>query len=232
MNSNLSQREKECFRLLSLIPRDKDYVVIGGYSVSSYGFPRFSVDLDIVIPDGEVSFFKKIITGEGFVLDKQKNDLDYGGKFERYVKDLLSIDFLINAVQSRQTGYSYSFSYLFDNSEVRDISGWDPTLKVKIRVPHKEMIIALKIHSMRSADKRDIIMLCYEKPDQKKIKDHLENCPKQKIKDNIVELKDVINNQNLKDSLKGVFSINDQIFNKSIQNCLSMLEYLLKNLDF
>ncbi len=104
------------------------------------------------------------------------------------------------------------FSYIFKNSEIREVSGWSPSFKSRIRVPHKEMLITLKVHSMRMADKRDIIMLCYEKPYVEKIIDHLKNCPKVKIIANIDELLSVITVQNLKDSLKGVYSINDKIY--------------------
>ena len=58
---DLSIREKECFDFLKFLKKEMDYVVIGGYAVSSFGFPRFSVDLDIVIPEDEVSFFQKLI---------------------------------------------------------------------------------------------------------------------------------------------------------------------------
>jgi len=228
MKQNLADREKECFNFLNLLPRDRKYVVVGGYAVSSYGFSRFSVDLDIVIPVEELPFFKKLIDKTGFVLYKQKVDLGYDGRFERYNKGLVSIDLLINAIHSRQTEYFYPFDYVFKNSVIREVGGWDPTVKAKIRVPMKEMLIALKIHSMRSADKRDIIMLCYKKPEELEVRRHLENCPETKIQGNINELLSVLDNQHFKDSLKGVFSISDAVFEKSIENCHSLLQSLKK----
>ncbi len=224
MINNFYNREKECFDFLKLLNKETDYVVIGGYAVSSYGFPRFSVDLDIVILEKEESRYQKLIIDNGYVLCTEKNDLSYSGKFKRYEKGLVSIDLLINSVQSRQTGYSYPFHYIFKNSKMKEVNGWNPSLKAKIRVPDKEMLIVLKIHSMRMADKRDIIMLCFEKPDNYKIIDHLKNCPKEKINKNIDELFIDIKKQSFKDSLKGVYSINDNIYNRVIQNCLSALQ--------
>jgi hypothetical protein len=209
-----------------------DYVVIGGYAVSSFGFPRFSVDLDIVIPEKEVPFFQKLIKEMGFTFDKEKPDLNYNGKFERYSKGLVSIDLLINSVQSRQTGFCYTFSYIIKNSEMRETSGWDPLSKARVRVPQKEMLIALKIHSMRLADKRDIIMLCYLKPDVEKIVSHLKNCPIEKIISNINELLGLIKNKNFKDSFKGVYSINDKIYERSIENCINTFEKVKEKLLF
>lgn len=230
MINNFYNREKECFDFLKLLNKETDYVVIGGYAISSYGFPRFSVDLDIVILEKEESRYHKLIIDAGYVLCTEKNDLSYSGKFKRYVKGLVSIDLLINSVQSRQTGYSYPFHYIFKNSKMNEVNGWNPSLKAKIRVPDKEMLIALKIHSMRMADKRDIIMLCFEKPDSYKIINHLKNCPKEKINKNIDELLSVIQNQNLRNSLKGVYSVNDKIYNRSVENCINTFQNVKEKL--
>ena len=231
MKIDFSEREAECFHFLNLLSQQKNYAVIGGYAVSSFGFPRFSVDLDIVIPEGETAPIKRLISEVGFVLSKEKQDLAYSGSFERYKKGLVSIDLLINAVQSRQTNYSYPYSYIFKNSMMRQVSGWDPFSKARVRVATKEMLIALKIHSMRDADKRDIIMLCYEMPDASKIIDHLKNGPRDKIIIHMNELISVVNNKNLKDSLKGVYALDEKVFIKTVKNCQIVMKELTKQLE-
>jgi len=223
MITDFSDREKECFTFLKLIPKEKKYVIIGGYAVSSYGFPRFSVDLDITIPENELLFFKKLISDNGYEFTIGKEDLTYLGKFERYEKDLVSIDLLINGAQSRQTGYHYPFQYIFKNSHIRETSGWHPTNKAKVRIAKKEMLMALKIHSMRISDKRDIIMLCYEKPDIQIIINHLKNSPKGKIIKHINGLLTDLNDIKLKDSLKGVYSIDDKLYKRTIENCKQIM---------
>ena len=223
MITDFSNREKECFTFLKLIPKEKKYVIIGGYAVSSYGFPRFSVDLDITIAENELPFFKKLIADKGYEFTVGKEDLNYSGKFERYEEDLVSIDLLINGVQSRQTGYCYPFQYIFKNSQIRETSGWNQSNRVKVRIAKKEMLIALKIHSMRMADVRDIIMLCYEPPDTQIILKHLENNPKEKIIENISELLNVLKDKKLKDSLKGVYSIDEKLYNRTIENCKQIM---------
>jgi hypothetical protein len=160
-----------------------------------------------------------LISDNGYEFTIGKEDLTYSGKFERYKKDLVSIDLLINGVQSRQTGYHYPFQYIFKNSHIRETSGWHPTNKAKVRIAKKEMLIALKIHSMRIADKRDIIMLCYEIPDIQIIINHLKNSPKEKIIEHINELLTALNDKKLKDSLKGVYSIGDKLYKRTIENC-------------
>ena len=68
MITGFSKREKECFNFLNQIPKQKRYVLIGGYAVTSFGFPRFSVDLDITLPEDEITFFKKLLSENDFNL--------------------------------------------------------------------------------------------------------------------------------------------------------------------
>lgn len=224
MRERIIGRERECFELLRKIPSNRRFVLIGGFAVSAFEFPRLSVDLDIVIPEKELEFFRDLMKEQGFVFSREKSDFDltYDGRYEKYVrKDELpiSVDLMINSIQARQTNYSYSFQYLIKNSETREIRGWHPSARVRVRVPDREMLIALKINSMRTADKRDIIMLCYERPDVSRIVAHLKNCPKDAISDNIDELSRLLAEARDRDSIKGVFAISDEVLRIAIRNC-------------
>jgi len=234
MKEEIIERERGCFEFLRNMPLQHKFVVVGGYAVSSFHFPRFSVDLDIVIPGKELKFFRNLIKKQGFALTEEKSDFDlsYGGKFEKYKKGEppISVDLLVNSVQARQTNYSYSFEYIFRNSEVREIRGWHADLKIKTRTADKEMLIALKINSMRTADKRDVLMLCYEKPATEKIIKHLQRCPREIILMHIEGLKELLENPVHADSIKGVFSISAGVMEKARKNCLGVLNSLIKNL--
>lgn len=235
MKEEIRNREKKCFDFLKSIPSKRKYVLIGGYAVSSYRFPRLSVDLDIVIPEKEAEFFRGLLHRQGFVLTEEKTDFDktHSGRFEKYRKNgrlAVSVDLLINSVQARQTNYSYSFNYVYRNSEFREIMGWHPGMKVKARVANKEMLIALKINSMRSADKRDIIMLCYEKPEVDRVIKHLEKCPRDIILRHVRILREVLVEPKYSDAIKGVFSISEDVLKRAKTNCLNVLEKIEERL--
>lgn len=53
----IKERENICFDLLRKLPQK--LVLIGGYAASSFDFPRFSVDLDLVIRPRDVREFSK-----------------------------------------------------------------------------------------------------------------------------------------------------------------------------
>ncbi len=224
-----------CFDFLRTIPSKRKYVVIGGFAVSAFEFPRLSVDLDIVIPEEGLKFFKGLIKKQGFELSEKRSDFDetYRGRYEKYIKSEelpVSVDLLINSVQARQTNYSYSFRYLFNNSEPKEVKGWHPEAKATVRVPDREMLIALKINSMRMADKRDIIMLCYEKPDEDRIAKHLKNCPKDIILDNLNELLGLIKGKGHDNSIKGVFSLSDDVLRRAVARCEEVFEGILEKM--
>ncbi|MFQ5887698.1 MAG: hypothetical protein ACE5HY_03280 [Candidatus Hydrothermarchaeales archaeon] len=229
MKEEIRKREEKCFDFLKAIPINRRYVLVGGYAVSSFHFPRLSVDLDIAIPEEELKFFEDLLKKQDFVLTDKKSNFDrtYRGRFEKYRKNgklPVSVDLLIGSIHARQTNYAYSFDYVFRNSVTREIRGWHPRIRVKARVADKEMLIGLKINSMRSADKRDIIMLCYEKPDADKIIKHLKDCPKETILQHIKELKNILIDPKHSDGIKGVFTISDPVLKRAKTNCLNVLE--------
>lgn len=236
MKDRIYARERTRFDFLRSIPSKKRFIIIGGFAVSAYEFPRLSVDLDIVIPGTELKFFSKLIKEQGFVFGWEKSDFDdtYDGKYERYIMEEklpVSVDLLINSVQARQTNYSYSFNYLFKHSQIREIRGWHPEAKVTVRVPKREMLIALKVNSMRMADQRDIIMLCYEKPDADMIARHLKNCPKEIIIDNLNTLLELVGSRGHDNSIKGVFSLSDNVLKQAARSCEKVIREVFRKIE-
>jgi len=235
MKEKIRARERACFEFLSAIPGDRKYVLIGGYAVSAFEFPRLSVDLDIAIPQTELGFFEKLIRENNFDLSKEKSDIDeiYSGKFKKFVKRAglpVSVDLLINSVKSRQTGVSYPFDYLYQNSEIRDVTGWHPDSRARVQVIDREMLIALKMNSMRLTDKRDIIVLCYVKPDVDRIAKHLLRCPADIIKRHLEELLSLLEDPSQEDSIRGLFAISADVHKRSVRNCRGMLKSIIRNL--
>lgn len=216
----IEERERACFGLLERLPHDK-YVLIGGYATSAFDFPRFSVDLDLVIKGEDLGFFTDLLRGEGFrqTMSKELGEL-YKGEFIRFERKIngltVNADLLVDMVQSRQTGSAYSFAYLFRNSELREVTGSALAMRVRARVADREMLIALKTNSMRLADQRDIIALCNGDVDVKKLVEHLRRCPREVIVENIDRLLATLRDPKSKDSIKGVFSLPDPVYRRII----------------
>src|SRR3989344_215899 len=83
----LLEREQEVMKMLNLFLEKKlDFVVVGGYAVSTYK-KRFSIDLDIVIKQDDFGKFEKIMEKEGYTLHYEKEiTVLYGENFKRFMK--------------------------------------------------------------------------------------------------------------------------------------------------
>jgi hypothetical protein len=159
---DLESREEEIIKTLSSLPRA--FVVIGGYATSALSAHRFSVDCDIVVPRKELREFRNQLKREGYSKQKSTTGFDriYGGAAEIYSKriksGMVSVDLFVDSVASRKTGAAWSYEYIRSNFGETTISGVRDSASVL--VPSKELLMAMKLHSGRDADVRDIAMLC------------------------------------------------------------------------
>jgi hypothetical protein len=200
------ERENEIMETLQeLAGSGLDFIVVGGYGVSAYRH-RFSVDADVVIRAADRPGFEGMLRKRGYRLDRTKQIGDlYSSEYARYERAVTrtSVDLLVGGVSVRQTGASFGFELLKENSQEMEIKGIEKS--VKALVPTREMLIAMKLHSGRLTDLRDVAALAFgldiakiesvlfRGGDLKALKGHLEL------------LGSLIEKQDFRDSFKGVF---------------------------
>lgn len=182
-----------------------EFILVGGYAVSAFSH-RFSVDAYLVVKDRDLEKFRKILEEEGYK-EIQKKDLKkpYQGKFVSFQKDEelpVTVDLLVNSLGCRQTEASWGFDYLEENSVEETIEGSEKNLGAKI--PEKELLIAIKLHSGRLTDIRDIVALSTNS-DYNKVKRHADRGNKKKLEEILEKAEETIRSENFKDSFKGVF---------------------------
>ena len=227
------RRENEILRTLNrLVEEEEDLVVVGGYAVSGLGKHRFSVDCDIVIPKMSLSKTEMLLKGLEFERDFEKKgfDVTYTGEFIRYVKKVdqlpVTFDLLVGSLVCRTTEASWSFEYVKKHSVKTSIGGIENL--VKCRVPEKELMIAFKVHSARRTDVRDIVMLI-EESDLDKVLTHLRRGKAEVLKEQIDNIMEMLNDEKLVDSLKGVFTLTTDV-RRQIGDALKKMENLSKEL--
>jgi len=91
------------------------------------------------------------------------------------------------------------------------------------------MLLALKTNSARSQDMRDILALCYEKPQTRTVVALLEKCPRDQILENLRKLEAYLSIAK-PDSFRSMFSANPSVLKRSIEHCESFLAELWKSL--
>ncbi len=203
MMEQLIKKENEIFGILQrFIDKDSNFIIVGGYAVSAFKH-RFSVDADIVIKSEDLPKFEGILRKTGFkkTITKELENV-YSSKFIRYEKDWANVDILIDALASRTTDASFSFNLIFDNSIKKKITGIEK--EIFARIPIKELLIAMKIHSGRLTDFRDIAALARDS-DLSLIKKFLFIGDLKAINKNLHKLNQIVDDKNFVDSFKGVF---------------------------
>ena len=205
------ERENEILKTIrAFTEAGLDFVVVGGYTVSGLGRHRFSVDLDVVIDEEDLDAFTKILEERGFERSVERAGFDevYGGRFVSHVKRIdglpVTADLMVGSLVCRATGASWSYEYIKRHSMVAEVAGIE--LSARCRVPEKELLIALKIHSGRRADLRDVVVLM-EKTDIEKVIKHLRKGDLEKLRIQMNRMLEMLGDPRLADSLKGVFTI-------------------------
>lgn len=111
-----------------------------------------------MVESDDLDEFTTILEDQGFEKATDR-DLDvYGGRYLAYEKDAelpVTIDLLVDELRCRQTGASWSYTYFTEHSEKREIEGSEESIRVD--VPEKELLIAVKLHSGRLTDARDTV---------------------------------------------------------------------------
>jgi hypothetical protein len=222
----LLEREKEVLRLIDVFKEaGLNFIIIGGYAISTYK-KRFSVDLDIVVKESDLIEFESLLKKEGLTISYEKSvALLYGENFKRFGKKInnlpVDVDLLINGLVSRTTNASWSFDIIEKNSQKKRLDS------LELLIPDKELLLAMKIHSGRLSDVRDVVALMPCNED--KLKGFL-------LRGDINKLKEIIKRQLLfvekpqfDDSFKGIFGI--QAYDKEqVESTKTLFSKLLKEL--
>lgn len=199
------ERENEIMEVLrELAGKGLDFIVIGGYGVSAYKH-RFSVDADIVIRKDDQPKFEDVLKKRGYKISKSRQlGGDYSSEYVMYEngETKTSVDLLIGGVAVRQTGASFGFDFLQENSGEMEIEGINKS--VKARVPQREILVAMKLHSGRPTDLRDVVALA-SGLDINKIRKIISRGDTKVLERHIKSLGEMVSRQDFQDSFKGVF---------------------------
>ncbi len=225
------KRETDILKALKTLVETKlDFVVVGGFAVSGLTRHRFSVDCDVVVARRELEKLERILEREGFTKHVERAGFDevYGGEFISYKKEVeelpVTFDLLVGSLVCRATDAAWSFDYIKKHSIQANIAGIETS--VTCRVPEKELLIALKIHSARKADIRDVVML-RERADFERVLKHLRKGREEAVRDQIIRVIQALKDPRLVDSLKGVFTLSIDV-TKQIENTRKEMENILK----
>lgn len=227
-------RERACFDLLREVS-GYDVVLIGGYAVSAYGLPRFSVDLDLVVEASELPGIHATLRGRGFAPLRR---WDGGGVFasrsERWTpgvgRPAVAVDLFIGGVADRVSGITRPFGELRQASSRRTIRGLDPASVADALVPNRETLLALKLQVGRLVDLRDIAVLAGGPFDKAALAAFLSPVPRDLLATHAQRLLSAIETREFRNSLKGVYMLDDRSFERFATGARGLCLWILREL--
>lgn len=207
--SGFVDRENQIFETLQrLVDHELDFVVVGGYAVSAFEH-RFSVDADVVMRDEDLGRFTDLLEEDGFERAASRRLDVYDGRYLAYERDRelpVTIDLLVNGLQCRQTDAVWSYEYLRNHSTVAEIEGSERS--VEVRIPERELLVAVKLHSGRLTDARDVVALA-DDLDEATLERHVGRGDREKLEETLNAVAETVRDEDFEDAFKGIFQRGD-----------------------
>ena len=158
---DVAARERAVLALLDEWPWDTGGVLIGGYAISAYGPPRYSVDVDVVIPaasaSGIRSWLRKI--GFGLTATAVPNPQNYEGRVERFLSNAVTLDLLSGAVRDREAMVEIPERWISKRCRRMVLETLSGKTSHPIPIARPEALWALKIQSGRDLDLTDLLVI-------------------------------------------------------------------------
>ncbi|MFC6614949.1 hypothetical protein ACFQAS_08310 [Halopenitus salinus] len=202
---SLGEREDELLDTLETVnDAELPYVLVGGWAIAAFN-QRFTTDVDVVIPAQAIDDYAELLADRGYekIADVERNDL-YEGRTVRFEKDIgnpVRFDAMVDVLGCRQTAAEWSYRYLVQHSVAEELRTVRP---ITARIPERELLFAVKLHSGRKADSRDLVALAAG-VDFDRIATHLHRGDLEKLVGRIDTVLERLTSEGFADAFKGVF---------------------------
>jgi hypothetical protein len=164
---DVAARERAVLALLEEWPWDAGGVLIGGYAISAYGPPRYSVDVDVVIPAASAPGIRSWLRKVGFELTAHAvpNPQNYEGQVERFLSKAVTLDLLAGAVRDREAMVDIPEKWISKSCRRMVLETLSGKTSHPIPIARPEALWALKLQSGRDLDLTDLFAISNQPAD-------------------------------------------------------------------
>jgi hypothetical protein len=170
-----ASREREVTEILGAWNWDDGACLVGGYAVSAYGKPRYSRDLDFVIPTAGKESALRQLAEIGFLLRPPHNPQRAGAFLDAVTleRGRVSIDLMVGYVRDRETKVVVPQEWIVARKREIRLVLLTGSTNGTVRVCRPEALWALKIVAGRDQDLADLFAICSEPIDIDETRDFL-----------------------------------------------------------
>lgn len=156
-------REAAVVRLLDGWPWQHGAVIVGGYAVSAYGSPRYSDDLDLVLPKGgmapTVAWLQSLRPPFAQAKIGPAWQQNYGGTVSRFERSGETLDLLPVAVRDREALVDVPYEWIAREARRIRLVLLDAATSASVPVARPEALWLLKLQSGRPQDLSDLFAI-------------------------------------------------------------------------
>ena len=159
--TDLDARERAVLSLMDRWPWDLGGVVIGGYAVIAYGPPRYSDDVDVVLPKASAVLTRAWLKSQELKLLKHSvpNPQNFEGQVERYKSSDITLDLHVDAVRDRDAKVDVPEDWISKNARRMKLETLSGRTEVNVPIARPEAIWALKLQAGRPRDIGDLFAI-------------------------------------------------------------------------
>ena len=203
------------------------HVLVGGWAVSAFQ-TRFTTDVDMVVPATALEVYDGLLEDLGYSKEFDSDVANvYEGRIVRYEKPVgdnaVEFDALVGALRCRQTDAEWSYRYLESHSVVESLEVADD---LTARIPEPALLFALKLHSGRLADARDLVVVGSQ-AELDRIERHVDRGDPDALVGQIERVLETLEGDGFEDSFKGVFR-QEELPETDISTLVAFLQRQLK----
>lgn len=203
---SLPERQSELVKThRAILDAGLPYVLVGGWAVSAFQ-TRFTTDIDAVIPSTSMDEYDSLLSELGYEKQFERDvSNEYEGRMIQYEKSVgehaVKFEALVDALGCRQTEAEWSYRYIHEHSSLASL---DVAEDLDGRIPEPALLFAMKLHSGRRADTRDLVVIG-SRADFDRIERHIHRGDAEKLERQIEMVLDRLQQDGFEDSFKGVF---------------------------
>jgi hypothetical protein len=202
---SLPDREQELLTTLDAInDAGLPYVLVGGWAVTAFN-QRFSTDVDLVVPEDAVEDYESFLREHDYDRTSEHDTSGiYEGRFIQYSKDIgnpVGIELMVNVLRCRQTNAEWSYRYLDQHIQPVRVGR---TMSVDTSIPERELFLAIKLHSGRFRDARDVVAAATD-ADFDHVETHLHRGDPDALSEQLASISEQLADESFVDAFKGEF---------------------------
>ena len=154
-------RERAVIALLEEWPWRLGATLIGGYAVAAYGAPRYSNDVDVIIPEAGRTASEAWLREHGFkdAKGERAKSTKVSMDAPRFAREEVTLDLLVGYVRDREAKVDVPETWISLRRNYERLDLMSGRLAKKIPIARPEALWALKLQAGRDQDLTDLFVM-------------------------------------------------------------------------